>query len=237
MFGQNIAQIFSSQSFYWLAVTIGAYCLALLLFRLLGRRVIFHPILLGSLLVGLWCAITLNPISEYQDHQGLLTWLLGPATVALAVPLYGQLRSVLQIRGKGLLVVILGGSVGPLTAIALLYVFGFSHEIQISALTKSITTPLAMETSDSIGGIPALAAALVSITGITAVLFSRWIFRLTQCHCEVAQGLTLGTIAHAIGTAEAMQTSQKAGAFATMALCVNGIVTAVVLPVVFLLLV
>jgi putative effector of murein hydrolase len=161
--------------------------------------------------------------------------MLGPVTVALAILLYKQIKLIYAAGIKGMLVIVLGGCVAPLIAVGWLGLFDFSEPVRLSVLTKSITTPLAMDTANIIGGLPELAAAVVVLTGILGVMFSQFIFKLTRCNDLRAQGLTLGAVSHAIGTARAHQMMQQRGAFSTMALCVNGMLTAIILPVVFML--
>jgi putative effector of murein hydrolase len=156
-------------------------------------------------------------------------------SVALAIPLYKQIKLIYAAGIKGMLVIVLGGCVAPLIAVGWLGLFDFSEPVRLSVLTKSITTPLAMDTANIIGGLPELAAAVVVLTGILGVMFSQFIFKLTRCNDLRAQGLTLGAVSHAIGTARAHQMMQQRGAFSTMALCVNGMLTAIILPVVFML--
>jgi putative effector of murein hydrolase len=147
--------------------------------------------------------------------------------------LYKQIRLIYDSGFKGMLVIVIGGCIAPLIAFGWLCLFDFSEPVRLSVLTKSITTPLAMDTTNLIGGLPELAAAVVVITGILGVIFSQFIFKVTRCYDPRAQGLALGTVSHAIGTARAHQIDAKAGAFSSMALCVNGILTAIILPIVF----
>ena len=117
----------------------------------------------------------------------------------------------------------------PLTAWLILYALDSSVALQLTILTKSITTPLAMDTARLIGGIPPVAAIVVIMTGIVGVVFSPWIFGLAKIKEDAVKGLTLGIFAHGIGTAKALQISERAGAFASLALGVNGVVTAIIL--------
>jgi putative effector of murein hydrolase len=227
---QTITQFDVVTSVAALGVTLVAYLVALKLFKALNSSVLFHPILIGALLVTMACLLTGITLPEYQDYVAPLNWLLGPVTVALAVPLYQQLSVIYRAGAKALLVIMLGGCIAPLSALAWFVWFDFSEPVQRSILSKSITTPLAMDTAELIGGIPALAAAIVVMTGIIGVVFSHLAFKLSHCDYPQAQGLALGTISHAIGTAHAQQLSNKTAAFSTLALCINGVLTAIILP-------
>jgi putative effector of murein hydrolase len=206
-----------------------------LIFKCCGQNMLFHPIVVGAILIGAIAAVSQTDLLDYQLYTSPINWMLGPVTVALAIPLYQQIKLIHAAGSKGMLVIVVGGCVAPLIAICWLGLFDFSGPIELSVLTKSITTPLAMDTAKIIGGLPELAAAVVVITGILGVMFSQIVFKLTRCKDSRAQGLALGTISHAIGTARAHQLGAKSGAFSTMALCVNGIFTAIFLPIIFVL--
>jgi putative effector of murein hydrolase len=232
---QSIKQLVSLDQLMWITITLVVYVLAVWIFKFFAHNILFHPIIVGAILIGCIGAVSATPMQDYQLYVSPISWMLGPVTVALAIPLYRQIRLIYAAGSKGMLVIILGGSIAPLIAIGWLGLFDFSDSVRLSVLTKSITTPLAVDTTNIIGGLPELAAAVVVITGILGVMFSQIIFKLTRCHDSRAQGLALGTVSHAIGTARAHQLGANAGAFSTMALCVNGILTAIVLPVVFML--
>lgn len=220
-------------SLLWLVITLAVYSFSIILFKQLGRRPVFHPLIFCLLILwGLlhWCQLS---IGIYQQHVQLLHWLLGPATVALAVPLFNQLPVIKQTGRKILLPILVGGLLAPLIALGWLYAEPVGIHLKLSLLTKSITTPLAMETAQFMGGAPELAAVVVIFTGIVGAVTCGWIFKLCSIKNDQAKGIALGTVAHAIGTAQAFQISPRSGAFATLALCINGVLTAIILPLCF----
>jgi len=231
----SIMQLVSLEQLLWITITLFVYVLAGWIFKFFSHNILFHPIVVGAILIAGIGVVSATPLKSYLLLVSPINWMLGPVTVALAIPLYQQIRQVYAAGSKGVFVILLGGCVAPLLAIGWLGLFDFSDPVKLSILTKSITTPLAVDTANMIGGIPELAAGVVVITGILGVMFSQVIFKLTGCDDLRAQGLALGTISHAIGTARAHQLDAKAGAFSTMALCVNGIITAIVLPLAFML--
>ena len=235
MHWQSIIQLVSLEQILWISITLVVYILAISIFKFFSHNILFHPILVGAILIAGISVVGHTPLLDYQLYVSPINWMLGPVTVALAIPMYQQIRLIYAAGKKGILVIILGGCIAPLIAIGCLGMFDFSEPVRVSVLTKSITTPLAMDTTNIIGGLPELAAAVVVVTGILGVMFSQIIFRLTRCNDPRAQGLALGTVSHAIGTARAHQLDVKAGAFSTMALCVNGLLTAIILPIVFML--
>ena len=214
----------------WSVVTLLSYVVALRLFTLGRQKVLLHPLLLSSVLVYVLLLLSQTSIPTYLASAGWLESLLGPAVVALAIPLRNQMAHLRQLGARLLLPVLVGGILAPLSAFALLFWAAVPANISLAMLTKSITTPLAMDTTTVIGGLPGVAAVFVIVTGMVGAVCATTVFRLGSITQEEAKGLGLGTAAHAIGTAQGFQISEKVGTFATVALCVNGVATALLLP-------
>ena len=155
------------------------------------------------------------------------------SAIALAVPLYHQLPTLRQLGFRAMLPILFGGTIAPLLGWVSLYLLDASTELQMTILVKSITTPLAMGTAELIGGLPELSAVIVILTGIVGATFAPWLIMLMRSDSEYAQGLALGSVAHVVGTTKALGISETCAAFATLGLCVNGIVTSLVLPLLF----
>ncbi|BFT29383.1 LrgB family protein [Alteromonas sp. D210916BOD_24] len=217
----------------WLAITLVSYLFGLYVHRRLHSHPLSHPLITTAVLVGVCLYAASVPVPDYQQYAGILHWLLGPVTVALALPIYRQWRQ-LHLYGWRLAVSIaFGGVLAPALAWLAVYFFDAPLAIQFTMLAKSITTPLAMETSAQIGGIPPLAAVFVIVTGVVGAIFASGIFTLLNVTNRQAQGIALGTVAHAVGTAKAIHMGDDVAAMATLGLCVNGIFTAIVLPLIF----
>lgn len=224
--------LFSWLELGWIALTVVVYALMLGVFRRTAGALWAHPLPLSALATGLIVWLMDTPVADYQSHTRLLHFMLGPATVALAVPLFQQIRSVRE-QGRRLSVPILvGGAVAPLSALALLWVFDTPWDLGLPMTVKSITTPLAMAVTEAAGGIAGLAAVYVILTGIVGGVLAASVFRRLNVTDAAHRGLALGTVAHAIGTAQAVQEGPRTAAFATLALVFNGIVTAIVVPLV-----
>lgn len=216
---------------FGLLLTVGAYRFAVWLYQRCGRHPLLHPFLVAMvpvILVLLWLDITYR---EYMQQTQLLQFLLGPATVALAWPLYRQLTHVRAVGGQILLAVVIGGTLACLLAIGLAWWFGASPEVLASLATKSITTPIALEVTKMTGGYGPLAAGAVAITGIVGVIIAPLVFRLLKVTDDRVRGLSLGIVAHAIGTSRAFEYGERAGAFSSLALGLTGLFTALALPV------
>ncbi len=213
-----------------LFITLLSFQLGLKLFALSKRNPLLHPVLVSVLAT---CAVLLSlNISFAQYYQGaqFLSLLLGPVIVALAVPLYENLKALRQYWLPFLLANVLGGAATIGIAVALSHTFGLSTETTASMWTKSITTAFAIELAPELGGIAAVAAAIVMVTGIVGAVIGPWLFRLTGIEHSAAQGTALGICAHAVGTARALELGSQQGAFAALSMSVMGILCAFVLP-------
>jgi len=228
-----LAQAATISGIVWISATLIIYALALVLYRLSNYVPIAHPLVITATALGAILFLTDTSITRYQQSASLIHWLLGPATVALALPMYAQWQRIRHHGWRLIAGIASGGIIAPLVAWAIVYGADAPLALQMTMLVKSITTPLAMDAGAKIGGIPALAAVFVITTGIVGAIVSSLVFSLFRVTDEKAQGLALGTVAHAVGTAKAIQMSEQTGAMATLGLCLNGIMTAIVVPLIF----
>jgi putative effector of murein hydrolase len=194
---------------------------------------VLHPLIVSTAIIITLQLVMHTSVEQYQQHTMLLSALLGPATVALAVPLYKQLSLLMKMSWRVLVPICVAGVLAPLLSWLCLYLLNTPLNLQMTILVKSITTPLAMDAAGAIGGIPSLAAVFVISTGIVGAICGPAVFSLIGVHNQAAQGTALGAVSHAIGTARAISISEQCTAFATLALCVNGIATALILPILF----
>lgn len=223
------------ESLVWIGVTVLAY----LLFRKLQQRLngnpLLNPVLLASALIIALMMLSGRSYDNYNGGGQWLLWILGPATVSLAIPLYlnfAQVRSV----ARPMFVALLAGSLtAVISAVLIGMALGASAETIASLAPKSVTTPIAMGIADQIGGIPALAAVFVIFTGAIGAVFGSWIFNALGIKDPRARGFAMGIAAHGIGTARAFQVSWEAGTFSGVAMTLNGIITALLLPLIWLL--
>jgi putative effector of murein hydrolase len=216
-----------------LITTLGVYLLSRRLHFWLNQNPLLHPLTISTLIISLCLHFIEIDVMAFKRGITLFELLLGPATVALAVPLYNQLPVLRQLGVRVLAPILVGGSLAPTIAWLSVYLLDTPLQLQMTMLVKSITTPLAMGTAELIGGTPELAAVIVILTGIVGATFGPWLIILSKTDSEYAQGLALGSVAHVIGTSKALSISETCGAFATLGLCLNGIFTALLLPVLF----
>ncbi len=184
-----------------------------------------NPLLISILLVIAFLLFFHVSYDSYQASARYLSWFLTPATVSLAIPLYLQLER-LKKNIKAILVSILAGSLSSMISVlALSVLFGFTHSQYVTFLPKSITTAIGMGVSEELGGITAITVAVIIVTGIFGNIIGEALCRKLKITDPVAVGLALGTSAHAIGTAKAMELGETEGAMSSLAIVTAGIIT------------
>ncbi|MES2844391.1 MAG: LrgB family protein [Pseudomonadota bacterium] len=214
----------------WLTATLAAYLLGDAAFRAAGRQPIVNPVLIAvALLAGLlW--LTATPYATYFEGAQFVHFLLGPATVALAVPLAENLPRVRR-AALPIACALLAGSLTAITsALAIAHAFGVTGEALASLAPKSATAPVAIGISESLGGSPTLTAVLVILTGIIGAVVATPLLNLLGLKDWRARGFAVGVAAHGIGTARAFQVNPTAGAFAGLGMGLNAVVTALIAP-------
>lgn len=210
-------------------ITLGVFQLAQLLYEK-TRLMLFQPLLLSTLvLVGILLLLDIE-YEDYRSGSSLLTFLLGPATVALAVPLYQNVRRVREVLMPVLTTLLIGGVVATVLGIGLAWLMGAENMVMMALAPKSVTTPIAMLVAEEIGGSASLAAVFVMLTGMLGAMFGVELLRLCRIKHPAAMGLALGMVAHAIGTARALQESEETAAFSALGMSIMGVLTAVALP-------
>ena len=194
------------------------------------RSPLLNPILISVILVLIFLALTGLPVADYKAGMGTLSWLLTPATICLAVPMYEQF----QILKKNLPMILAGVAAGAVSCLIMVAGFGilvnFESILTISLMPKSITTAIGVALSEMMGGMPGVTTAAIVFTGIFASIMGPAFCRLFRLTDEVARGVAFGTAGHVIGTSKANELSPLTGAVSSLSLVVAGLLTAVVLP-------
>ncbi|WP_248769240.1 LrgB family protein [Pseudomonas sp. MWU12-2345] len=214
---------------FGIGITLGAYQLVLAGFEK-TRWVFLQPVLASMMLVVAILLLCGLEYAEYRKSTEILGILLGPATVALAVPLYLNLRRIRQLFWPIFTTLVIGGILATGLGVLLGWLFGADHMILMTLLPKSVTSPIAMLVAEQIGGVAALAAVFVLITGVIGAIAGPWLLTRLGVHAAEARGMALGMTAHAVGTSVALQESEECGAFAALAMSLMGVATAVLLP-------
>ncbi|MCW2237596.1 LrgB family protein [Azospirillum canadense] len=216
-----------------LTLTLVAYQAGLWVFEQFGRRPILNPVLIAVLLIAGLLTATGVEYRTYFDGAQFVHFLLGPATVALAVPLYKQFNEVRRSAPALIVALLAGSAASALSAVGIAWALGASERTLLSLAPKSVTSPIAMGVSEQIGGLPSLTAVFVILTGIIAASLGTWVLNLVRVKDWRARGFGMGVAAHGIGTARALQVNEVAGAFAGLGMGLNALATAILLPVLY----
>ena len=214
-----------------LFLTLSAYAAATWLYRKAGQSPFVHPLLLSVAMVIVALKTLGMPYAHYFQATQFLHWMLGLAIVSLAIPLYTELQHVGTRWRSTLAAIVVGSVVSVGTAMALAWWMGASTGLVLALSTKSVTTALATVLANQVGANAALAATIVLVTGLLGAAIGPWLFARILPHDDATLGVALGTCAHAIGTSRALQISETCSAFSALAMAVNGLLTAALLPI------
>lgn len=222
----------SSVPLFWLAATLGTYAVADRLWRAAERHPLANPVLLSTVPLVLLLWATRTSYATYFTGGSYIHFLLGPATVALAVPLATEFHRVRKLIVPIAVALTAGSLTAIISAIGIAWLLGAPPQVMASLAPKSVTTPIAMGIAALNGGIPSLTAVVVVITGILTAVVAAPLARLVRLKDHAAHGFASGLTGHGIATARAFHDSQQAGVFAGLALALNGILTSVLVPLV-----
>lgn len=214
----------------WLTLTLLAYGAAVWIFRKGRGNPFLIPVLTTVAIVVSVLLATNTPYATYAEGNRFLTFLVGPATVALAIPLHGQWARLKAIWLPITVALAVGSITAIVSAVLVARALGGSFETLVSLAPKSATIPIAMPVAERFGGLPSLAAVAVAITGIAGTIMSRPLLNLLRIHDVAARGFAIGLTAHAIGLAREMPANPAIGAFAALGMGLNGIATALLMP-------
>ena len=219
-------EVVQNLTFFGAALSIFAYILGLLLKKKF-KLAILNPLLIAVICVMAVLLIGHVDYESYNVSAKYISYLLTPATVCLAVPLYEQL-SLLKQNLKAVIIGLFSGVFASLTGILVMSkLFHLSHEVYVTLLPKSITTAIGMGVSEELGGIVTITVAAIIITGILGNVIAEFVFAIFKIKEPVARGLALGNASHAIGTAKALELGAVEGAMSSLAVAVAGLVTVV----------
>lgn len=212
-------------------VTLAVYALGVLINRK-TKLALCNPLLLGSIFMIIFLRCFAIPYADYSASAAPVNWLLGPATVSLAIPLYEK-WDLLEKNVGAILAAILAGVLTSLGSVLVMaHLLRMGHANAVTLLPKSVTTAIGMDIAETLGGTAALAGAVIILTGIAGSLLADTICRVCHITDPVAKGLALGTSAHAVGTSKALQMGEVEGAISGLAIAVAGVLTAVLAPMI-----
>jgi len=214
-----------------LTLTLVAYVASNKLYEKCGKHPLLNPVLLSIIIITSILLATDISYEEYFEGAQFVHFLLGPATVALAIPLYRQFQAVKSSAVAIMLSLFLGSLTAIASAVGIAWFLGANTETLISLAPKSVTTPVAMGITEKFGGLPSLTAVFVILSGIIGAALGRFILDALGVRHPAARGLALGVASHGIGAARSFQVGEAKGAFASLAMGLNALATAILLPI------
>lgn len=229
----NLTQIWvylSTSPLLGLTVTLIAYLVGSRLYQMSNGNPVVNPVAIAILLIIAYLFISATPFETYFEGAQFVHFLLGPATVAFAIPLYQQIAKLKAIWIPLLISVFIGVSVGALASVGISALLGASMETVLSLAPKSMTTPIAMGVSQQLGGLPSLTAVLVITTGIIGAVMGTRLFELMKIEDDSVKGIAMGLNAHGIGTARAFQVSSEMGAFSGLGMALMAFSGPILIP-------
>lgn len=218
-----------------LTLTLIAFQVGSFIYRRARYNPLCNPVMIAVVLIVAVLLATDTPYPQYFEGAQFVHFLLGPATVALAIPLYRQFHRVRRSLLAVLVSIIAGSATATISAVGIAWLFDSSNDLMLSLAPKSITAPVAMGITEKLGGLPSLTAVLVLVTGILGAMLGPPLLNLLGIKDWAARGLAIGTASHGIGTARALQVNEVAGAFSGLAMGINALATAILLPLVWVL--
>lgn len=219
----------NESTFFGLFISIGAYFAGWLLNKKFKKDFV-NPLIIAVILVIAFVLISGMDFEAYEKQASFLNYLLTPATICLAIPLYKQL-GILKKNLAAVSVAVVAGSVAAMLSILLVSLaFGVTHEIYVSLLPKSITTAIGMGVSEELGGVQEITVAVIVVTGVIGAMIGKPLCKLFKISNPVAVGLAFGVSAHAVGTSKALEIGEIEGAMSGLAIVVTGILTVALSP-------
>ena len=213
-----------------LVATLIAWQIAEQVSTLFRGHVLANPMLISIVMLALLLLVTRTPYSAYFEGGQYVQFLLGPATVALAVPMHANLMRIRRSARALIPALVAGSTASAVSAVLIARWLGASKTVVLSIASKSVTTPIAMGISEQIGGSPSLSAVFVLLTGLTAVVLGPFVMRVIRVVDMRAHGVAGGTSGHGLATARLLLLHETAGAFGGVAIGLNGLFTALLVP-------
>ena len=220
----------SASPLFGLTLTLIAYGIGYRLYSAAKSNPLINPVLIAIAIIITVLTVLHIPYQDYFAGGQFIHFLLGPATVGLALPLYKQVAKLKRLWLSISLALLFGVSLASVSTLLIAKYLGASHETLLSLAPKSVTTPVAMSITEQLGGVPSLTAVFVIITGIIGAIVGSSLFRLLRIQDDSVKGIAMGITAHGIGTARAFQISAEKGAFSGLAMALSALVASLLVP-------
>ena len=223
-------EVLEESLFFGVTITLVAYAIGVIIKKKL-KVAIFNPVLISIMLIIVFLAFSGMSYQTYSEGADFISYLLTPATVCLAVPMYEQMES-LKKNGLAILIGVLSGTVTSMLCVLVCsLLFKMNHETYVTLLPKSITTAIGIGVSEEMNGIITITIASIIITGIFGNIFAEMICKLFKIEDPIAKGVAIGTSSHAMGTSKAMEMGEVEGAISSLSLAIAGLLTVIIAPI------
>ena len=222
----------STDPLLWLTLTLAAYGAGDALFKASGRKPMVNPVLIAVAFLAVLLQLTGTSYATYFAGAQFVHFMLGPATVALAIPLYANLNHIKKAALPMIAALVAGSLAAMLSAVGIGVALGLDADILLALIPKSATAPVALGVSEAIGGSPSLTAVFVITTGITGAIIATPLLNLLRINDWRARCFAVGVASHGIGTARAFQVDETAGAFSGVGMGLNALLTALIAPII-----
>lgn len=216
----------------WMSVTVVAFWLMDRLASHLGRPPLLHPVLLSTPVIIAVLMLTDTAYEDYAAATAMITFLLGPTVVSMAVPIWANRVTIRRLAVPITLALVAGAVTAIVTSVGIVWLFGAPEDIMASIAPRATTTPVGMAISQTLGGIPALTAVIVIFAGVFGAILATPLLDLLRIRDRRARGFAVGVAAHGVGAARAFQVSPTAGAYAGVGMALNALLTAALLSLI-----
>lgn len=216
----------------WMSVTVVAFWLMDRLASHLGRPPLLHPVLLSTPVIIAALMLTDTAYEDYAAATAMITFLLGPTVVSMAVPIWANRATIRRLAVPITLALVAGAVTAIVTSVGIVWLFGAPEDIMASIAPRATTTPVGMAISQTLGGIPALTAVIVIFAGVFGAMLATPLLDLLRIRDRRARGFAVGVAAHGVGAARAFQVSPTAGAYAGVGMALNALLTAALLSLI-----
>jgi predicted murein hydrolase (TIGR00659 family) len=221
---------FAARPLLWIVVTLAVFTISNAIYQRLNRAAVLHPVMLSMVVLISLLLMTDTDYETYFSGAQFIHFLLGLATVALAIPMYEHFDEIKRRWIPILFSCATGAVVASISAVGIAWLLGARFETMMSVAPKSVTSPIALGIAEKIGGLPSLSAALVLVTGVSGSMMVPVVLKYLKIEDQATRGFVLGLTSHGFGTAVALEVGAVAGAFAGLAMGLTGLFTAFLLP-------
>ena len=219
-----ISEFFSEAVFFGVFITLGAYFLGMFI-KKKWKLAIFNPLLLAIIFTMIFVLGSHMPYDVYYEGAKYISYLLTPATVSLAIPLYQQFESLRKNVRAIMIGIVTGVLTSMVSVLVLAIIFRYDHKEYVTFLPKSITTAIGMGVSEELGGYVAITVAVIIVTGIIGNMIAETVCRVLHITEPVAKGIAIGSASHAVGTTKAMEMGEVEGAMSSLSIVLSGLLT------------